>query len=236
MHGLVILNAKCEVIRPALIWCDQRSQAQVDAIISRLDKTSNSKLASVSWGKSLFNTAGVSDIQGDAGSMKNRAKIFALASTGAVEGMYDAAHFILEAGGKAIGIAGAYVGSAVSEGRLDSSVGKMVVQDVSDMFKLVTLENAEKVLAMLPKALEKFANASPDEQASGFGEFFGGFLVAGGVGVKLASKGAHSARVGARALRMANHKGISNAAPLAFAGAAHVVGGSGLAVVGGAVP
>jgi xylulokinase len=32
MHGLVILdNANC-VIRPALIWCDQRSQAQVDWI------------------------------------------------------------------------------------------------------------------------------------------------------------------------------------------------------------
>src|SRR5579871_6550297 len=32
MHGLVILDAAGEVIRPALIWCDQRSQEQVDAI------------------------------------------------------------------------------------------------------------------------------------------------------------------------------------------------------------
>src|ERR1700683_1514699 len=32
MHGLVILDEASEVIRPALIWCDQRSQAQVDAI------------------------------------------------------------------------------------------------------------------------------------------------------------------------------------------------------------
>lgn len=32
MHGLVILDATDQVIRPALIWCDQRSQAQVDAI------------------------------------------------------------------------------------------------------------------------------------------------------------------------------------------------------------
>ena len=32
MHGLVMLDAANEVIRPALIWCDQRSQAQVDAI------------------------------------------------------------------------------------------------------------------------------------------------------------------------------------------------------------
>src|SRR5438477_442224 len=32
MHGLVILDASQRVIRPALIWCDQRSQAQVDWI------------------------------------------------------------------------------------------------------------------------------------------------------------------------------------------------------------
>ena len=32
MHGLVILDDANQVIRPALIWCDQRSQPQVDAI------------------------------------------------------------------------------------------------------------------------------------------------------------------------------------------------------------
>ncbi len=36
MHGLVILDEHDEVIRPALIWCDQRSQTQVDFINSRL--------------------------------------------------------------------------------------------------------------------------------------------------------------------------------------------------------
>src|SRR5260370_36230178 len=30
MHGLVILDASHRGIRPALIWCDQRSQPQVD--------------------------------------------------------------------------------------------------------------------------------------------------------------------------------------------------------------
>ncbi|HLK50925.1 MAG TPA: xylulokinase, partial [Bryobacteraceae bacterium] len=38
MHGLVILDAADAVIRPALIWCDQRSQAQVDAINSAVGK------------------------------------------------------------------------------------------------------------------------------------------------------------------------------------------------------
>lgn len=36
MHGLVILDGDYNVIRPALIWCDQRSQAQVDWINQRL--------------------------------------------------------------------------------------------------------------------------------------------------------------------------------------------------------
>jgi xylulokinase len=38
MHGLVMLDAADEVIRPALIWCDQRSQAQVDSINQLADK------------------------------------------------------------------------------------------------------------------------------------------------------------------------------------------------------
>src|SRR5258708_23252153 len=32
MHGLVMLDESDQVIRPAVIWCDQRSQTQVDAI------------------------------------------------------------------------------------------------------------------------------------------------------------------------------------------------------------
>src|SRR5271165_3886130 len=32
MHGLTLLDSDDRVIRPALIWCDQRSQAQVDSI------------------------------------------------------------------------------------------------------------------------------------------------------------------------------------------------------------
>ncbi len=36
MHGLVLLDEKNEVIRPALIWCDQRSQKQVDFVNSKL--------------------------------------------------------------------------------------------------------------------------------------------------------------------------------------------------------
>jgi len=38
MHGLVVLDGDNAVIRPALIWCDQRSQPQVDFINAKLGK------------------------------------------------------------------------------------------------------------------------------------------------------------------------------------------------------
>jgi xylulokinase len=38
MHGLVLLDAADHVIRPSLIWCDQRSQPQVDAINAKIGR------------------------------------------------------------------------------------------------------------------------------------------------------------------------------------------------------
>jgi xylulokinase len=38
MHGLVLLDKDNQVIRPSLIWCDQRSQPQVDSINSKIGK------------------------------------------------------------------------------------------------------------------------------------------------------------------------------------------------------
>src|SRR5215813_4432144 len=38
MHGLVLLDSADQVVRPSLIWCDQRSQPQVDAINARIGR------------------------------------------------------------------------------------------------------------------------------------------------------------------------------------------------------
>ena len=38
MHGLTLLDEANQVIRPALIWCDQRSQPQVDAINAKIGR------------------------------------------------------------------------------------------------------------------------------------------------------------------------------------------------------
>jgi xylulokinase len=36
MHGLVLLDAQGEVLRPSIIWCDQRTEAQCEAITERM--------------------------------------------------------------------------------------------------------------------------------------------------------------------------------------------------------
>jgi xylulokinase len=38
MHGLVMLDSAGRVVRPALIWCDQRSQAQVDGVNAKIGR------------------------------------------------------------------------------------------------------------------------------------------------------------------------------------------------------
>ena len=60
MHGLTLLDDSNRVIRPALIWCDQRSQAQVDAINSivgsrgMLEATANPVLTGFTLPKLLW--------------------------------------------------------------------------------------------------------------------------------------------------------------------------------------
>ena len=61
MHGLVALDASDSVIRPAMLWCDQRCQEQCDQIIERaggieglLSYTNNTMLAGYTGGKLLW--------------------------------------------------------------------------------------------------------------------------------------------------------------------------------------
>ena len=60
MHGLTLLDASDDVIRPALIWCDQRSQEQVDWINAKagaatvLEQTANPVLTGFTAPKLLW--------------------------------------------------------------------------------------------------------------------------------------------------------------------------------------
>lgn len=38
MHGLVMLNEKCEVIRPCILWCDQRTKKECDELTRLVGK------------------------------------------------------------------------------------------------------------------------------------------------------------------------------------------------------
>ena len=61
MHGLVALDEDCNVIRPAILWCDQRTQAQCDWITEKagglkglLTYTNNQMLTGYTGGKILW--------------------------------------------------------------------------------------------------------------------------------------------------------------------------------------
>lgn len=61
MHGLVALDASYQVIRPAILWCDQRTQAQCDWITEKaggveglLSYTNNKMLTGYTGGKILW--------------------------------------------------------------------------------------------------------------------------------------------------------------------------------------
>ena len=44
MHGLVLLDEAGEVLRPAILWNDQRTQVQCDEIHRRSDEKNSSRL------------------------------------------------------------------------------------------------------------------------------------------------------------------------------------------------
>ena len=58
MHGLVALDARGEVIRPAILWCDQRTERQCEWIAARagnlLEYTNNRMLTGYTGGKILW--------------------------------------------------------------------------------------------------------------------------------------------------------------------------------------
>lgn len=61
MHGLVALDANCNVIRPAILWCDQRTQKQCDWITEKaggvaglLTYSNNRMLTGYTGGKILW--------------------------------------------------------------------------------------------------------------------------------------------------------------------------------------
>src|SRR5450755_4052992 len=60
MHGLTLLDASDQIVRPALIWCDQRSQPQVDYVNSTagrafvLEQTANPMLTGFTLPKLLW--------------------------------------------------------------------------------------------------------------------------------------------------------------------------------------
>lgn len=206
-----------------------RSQAKTlleklskDVILSpeqqaRLEKLKEAKLGEVNWWKAVFNTFGIWDIDGEASTLKNRAKIFTHTTIGAVEGAFDTVKFVFEATGKAMGILSAYC---------DVDTRPLVETDIKNIFSQLTLENVKKAIALIPKAIEAYSNLPVDEQADGFGKFFWNFLVGAGIWVKVAQGARYSFKLWGRAMRMAAHKWTTKSLPLAVAGATQATMGA----------
>ena len=83
MHGLVILDENNKVIRPALIWCDQRSQHQVDEI----NANSGPRECSGLHGESRIDR--IHSAQVVMGSRRRTAKLSTRPSHAFAEGLYS---------------------------------------------------------------------------------------------------------------------------------------------------
>ncbi len=154
-------------------------KTSIQKLIQKLKIQTGARLEHVGWARAVSNSLDDNqNLPSDLGS-----KTFHM-TLGAMEGGYESVAGIMEISGKAIGICTAYIGSAVSEGKFDASVGKQISADVARIFSLLTLKNAQKAIALLPKALESFMNAKPDVQAEGFGKFFGMIIAPLGIGAK----------------------------------------------------
>ncbi len=81
MHGLVILDRDQQVIRPALIWCDQRSQSQVDWINRHLGARGGTR----SYGESGADWIYLAEIA--VGARSRAATIRACAACSAAQGL-----------------------------------------------------------------------------------------------------------------------------------------------------
>lgn len=169
-------------------------KTKIDELVIRLEKVSRAKLEHVSWGTAVFNSASIDDIQGDTGSLKNRAKIGVRAAIGLAEGGYEGISGIMEITGKALGILSAYSFAPATR--------EIIKEDITNVLAQITLENAKKVVAMLPKVLDEFSKLPPEKQSEGASKLIGMILVPLGIGVKGVQAGKALAESGIAATKM----------------------------------
>lgn len=187
LHAKILADFQRKNLSPS-------EKTKIDDIITRLEKISGSKLEHVSWWKAIFNSLNIEDTQWDLESLKNRAKIGARAVIGLAEGGYEGITGIMEITGKAIGILGAY--SFAPETR------DIIKDDITNILTQLTLENAKKVVAMLPKVLDEFSKLPPEKQSEGASKLIGMILVPLGIGAKGVQAGKALAESGIATTKM----------------------------------
>ena len=142
-------------------------QANIDILVLKLEKMTGVKLEHISWADAVLTSTHIT----------NAPMRYAIRTTaGAAEGAYEGVTGIMEITGKAIGILTAYA--------LEPQARDIIKNDISEIFSQLTLENAKKLLAALPKAFEEFQKLPGDKQIEGAMKFIGMMLVPLGIGAK----------------------------------------------------
>jgi hypothetical protein len=163
----------------------ESERAKIDELIARLEKASGAKLEGVGWADAVLNTSGGKDFA--------PVKYGVRATFGALEGGYDGIAGIAEISGKFLGILAAY--------SFEPRAREVIEEDVAKVLAALTLENAKKLLAALPKAFEAFQKLPADRQIEGAAKLIGNILVPLGIGAKGVQAGKAIAETGMRTMK-----------------------------------
>lgn len=143
------------------IWESDKSKIQ--SITTKLEKILGTRLEEVNWWDAAMN-----DINKGILKWSKPVEYVVRGAYWAGEGAYDMVAWISEISWKFLGILGAYT--------IEPGARTIIEEDFEKVWSVITYENAKKVLALLPGALEKFSQLPPEKQAEWAAKFVGTFL------------------------------------------------------------
>lgn len=152
------------------IW--EADKSKIQSIIAKLEKVLGAKLEEVSWWDAAMN-----DINKGLLKWSKPVEYAVRGAYWAGEGAYDMVVWIAEITWKAMWIFGAFV--------IEPEARTIIKEDLNKVLSVITYENAKKVLALLPGALEKFSQLPPEKQVEWAAKFVGTFLIPIWIGWKV---------------------------------------------------
>lgn len=159
-------------------------KTRVAELMVRLEKASGAKLEHVSWADAVTNSVGGDRSQTVRNAMKYSG---ARVAVSAVEGAYEGIAGIAEITGKALAMVATIP---------NPEARAVVAEELQKVFASLTVENAEKVVAAVPPAIEEFKKLPLDKQTEGAAKLVGMIVVPLGIGAKGVQAGKAIAETG----------------------------------------